>query len=150
MSDNRDHLRALFDAYVKTSGIPLTLSYPRLATLREFDRRKLTPEDVVSVVQGIKAHIDRGTQGYTESSIDWRNAMGDVDTFEERALKARQSKERRKGSKPRPVVAVTTAVSPGESVTRLDQAPPSDLVPPIDMKKALRDLANNIGKGTAQ
>jgi hypothetical protein len=92
----QQHLRALFDAYVESSGVPLTPSPLRKQVLREMDRRALTPEDVRAVIGRIQHHLRSGTKGYTDASLDWRNAMANVDIFEERALKLRLQKKARK------------------------------------------------------
>lgn len=99
MNDHREHLRALHAAYVETSGVPVSLSPLRTYALREMDRRGLTPADVIAVISRIKWHLAKGTTGYTEASLDWRNAMQNVDTFEERALKLRQEKARKATAK---------------------------------------------------
>ena len=119
MTDHRDHLRALHAAYVEATGVPVTLSPERLKTLREFDRRGLTAADVAAVLGKLKALVARGIQGYTDASLDWRNAMANVDTFEERALKIRQEKARKSAVKPARPAAVTVQLGAGESVTRL-------------------------------
>lgn len=135
MNDHRDHLRALHAAYVEATGVPVTLSSERLKTLREFDRRGLTAGDVRAVLGKLKALIARGVQGYTDASLDWRNAMANVDTFEERALKVRQEKARKAGVKPVRPEAVTVQLGAGESVTRLAvaAAPPAE-VPRVGVK----------------
>lgn len=127
MSDNRDHLRALFDAYIQASGCVLTLSPTRTKTLREFDRRGITPDDVRWVVQVIKGRVDRGVQGYSETSLEWKNVMGvgiDIDRFEDRLATLRAARARKKGrereaqaSRPAPVSVQTGAA---DTVSRLD------------------------------
>jgi hypothetical protein len=145
----QQHLQALFTAYVEESGIPISPSYLRKQALREMDRRGLTAEDVRAVIRGIKTHVARGTHGYTDASLDWRNAMGDVDTFEERALKIRQARLRRKGAKPVPVVRHTTALPDGASVSRLAPSVPGTEVASIDVAKALREFADKLRGGGA-
>jgi hypothetical protein len=91
----KQHLQALFDAYVEASGLRITLSPARERTLREFDRRTITPADVRWVVSALKGRVDRGIPGYTIASLEWGNAMADVDRFEDRLATLRITRERR-------------------------------------------------------
>lgn len=143
------HLQALLDAYVEVTGLAVTLSYQRAQTLRELDRRGITPADVRAVLQRLKGHIERGVKGYTDASLDWRNAMQE-DTLEERALKLRQERARKAGAArvqaagtPR---AATVQTGDG-TVTRL--APPGDAVPEVDpaaVKRALAEFREKLGR----
>jgi hypothetical protein len=143
------HLQALLDAYVEVTGLAVTLSYQRAQTLRELDRRGITPADVRAVLQRLKGYVERGVKGYTDASLDWRNAMQE-DTLEERALKLRQERARKAGaarvqaaSTPR---AATVQTGDG-NVTRL--ASPGDAVPEVDpaaVKRALEDFRKNMGR----
>lgn len=147
----KDHLRALHAAYTEASGRKLSFSPEREKTLREFDRRGLTPEDVRGVVSGIQQAIRKGLNGFTEASLDWRNCMHNVDVFEDRAARFREAEERRKGARreaaakrPQPVVQ---ALPDGTAVARLAELPPKMEVPLLDVRKALRKMADDVGKG---
>jgi hypothetical protein len=130
------HLQALFVAYTEASGIPLSPSHDRKAVLREMDRRGLTPEDVRAVIGRVKWHLAKGTKGFSDASLDWRNAMGDADKFEERALKLRQEQARKAGVRPVKDAAQTRQVAAGESVTVL--APEVTERKPINLTEATR------------
>lgn len=148
--DKRDHLRALHEAYVECSGIPVSLSYERRQTLREFDRREFTADDVRAVINQVKAWIARGD--LPESSLDWRNAMAKVDQFEERALKIRQARSRRAGAKRQAAAQAPRAAHrtlPDGSTLAVIATPAATVtdVPVIDLKKALHKLAEDVGRG---
>jgi len=133
MNDGREHLRALLAAYTEATGLALTLSPERARVLREMDRRGFTPADVRAVMGGIKAHIARGTHGYTDASLDWRNAMRHVDTFEERVQKCRQAAVRKAGARRAQAAAApraeTVPTPDGGTVTRIE--PPRATVPEV-------------------
>jgi hypothetical protein len=91
----KQHLRALFDAYIEASGLRITLSVTRERTLREFDRRGIAPAEVRWVVSALRGRVERGVPGYTIASLEWGNAMADVDRFEDRLATLRTTRERR-------------------------------------------------------
>jgi hypothetical protein len=124
MPPERQHLQALFDAYVKISGRELTLSHARMQTLREFDRRGFTAEDVTRVIGELDRRMRNGVKGYTAASLDWSNAMGDADRFEERLALIRQAAARKRGTAPAPDVAQTRTLPDGSSVSVLAPAAP--------------------------
>ena len=132
MNDNRDHLRALLAAYVDFTGLPVVWTHEREKVLRELDRRMVTPDEVRAVLAGVKRHMARGTFGYTEASLDFRNAMK-PDTMEERVLMMRQAKGRKAGAVRVQAScmsrAETVPVPGGGTVTRI--VPPRDTVPEV-------------------
>jgi len=115
------HLKALFDAYVAASGRTLTLSPMRERVLREFDRRGFSPEDVRAVLQVLRSRVERGVTGYTDASLDWTNAMANVDRFEERLALLRQARARKRGAAPKPDAPQTRRLPDGSTVTVLAQ-----------------------------
>jgi hypothetical protein len=119
------HLKALLDAYIEVAGLPITLSYERARVLTELHDRGFTPEDVRLVLGKLKRLIASGTKGYTDASLDFRNAIGDVDKFEERAIKIRQERLRRRGAVKQPDVPQTRALPDGSRTTVLAPAPPA-------------------------
>lgn len=134
------HIHAMLAAYVAETGIPVSLSYNRRWALRKLHQLGFTPDDVRAVLRAIAGKIRRGEKGFTDASLSFKNALGDPDVFEERALVLRQKAARLKGAAPRRQVARTDAAG----VTRLDDAPLS--VPkPADVAQALRGLASEIG-----
>ena len=160
MNDNRDHLRALFAAYLEASGSTLTLSPQRMNTLREFDRRGITPNDVRWVVQVLKSRVARGVPGYGDTSLEWHNAMGvknDIDRFENRLSTLKAAKARKLGQAREASAAVPTAVrvqtGAGETVSRLDvRTDAAAEVPRMNIEEgraALRALADDLGKGAS-
>lgn len=120
------HLQALFDAYVEATGLQISLSPTRERTLREFDRRGISPEDVRWVLVVLKGRVDRGVSGYTAASLEWLNAMADVDRFEDRLATLRQERARRK-AKARPREVVQTVRRPdGSTVAATLPTPEAD------------------------
>lgn len=142
-------LKALLDAYIEITGLPVTLSYQRSQALTELHARGVTADDVRAVLQKLKRLVASGTKGYSDASLDFRNTLGNVDTFEERVLKCRQEAARRRRP-PTPIVAHTTTLPDGQSVTRLAPAAKKTEVPKIDVKKAFLDMAEEIGKAGQQ
>lgn len=140
--DNRDHLRALLAAYVEITGLEVTLSFPRRTTLREFDRRGFTPADVMSVLGRIKKLMAAGAKGYSDVSLDWRNCMANVDTFEEHLLKIRQARGRAAGAKREATAAApraqTARLPGGGTMSVLASVPTPERIAPI--KGALTKL----------
>ena len=114
MPPERAHLQALFSAYVEASGRQLTLSHPRMQTLREFDRRGFLPGDVKAVIGELSRRVRKGVHGYTEASLDWANAMGNPDRFEERLAVIRQRKQT-------PKAEVSTIAEPPPEIPPVDQ-----------------------------
>ena len=118
----KQHLQALFDAYVEASGLHITLSPPRERTLREFDRRGITPADVRWVVSALKGRVDRGVPGYTIASLEWGNAMADVDRFEDRLATLRTTRDRRlaREHQAREASSSGTSAAPGRLTPETD------------------------------
>lgn len=133
--------RPLFDAYVRASGIAVSPSMPRIDACAEIAARGFTAEDVVAVLKRIQGHLSKGTLGYTDASLDFRNAMLKVDLFEERALKLRQEKARRPVAKK--LVPVSRPLPDGRTETV--QAPELEReVPAVDVSAALRKMADEL------
>jgi len=125
-------LQPLLDAYVACTGLAVSLSYQRQLALTELHARGLTADDVRAVLERLKRLIARGEKGYTENSLDFRNTLGNADTFEERALRLRQEAFRR--AKPKQEVAKTTALPNGDSITVLTTATEKE---PVQMNRDL-------------
>jgi hypothetical protein len=138
------HLKALLDAYVEVTALPVTLSYQRALVLTELHDRGITPDDVWAVLTRIKRHISAGTGGFTDSSLDFRNALGNPDTFEERALKLRQEQLRKKGIRRAPDVAKTRTLPDGSTTTVLVPTPRSK--EPITTREALGDFVKSFAQ----
>jgi len=133
-------LKALLDAYVAVTGIAVSLSFKRQYDLGQLVERGMTAQDVTDVLQKLKRLVARGTHGYTDASLDFRNALGNPDTFEERALKLRQENFRRKASQPKAQIAVVRG-----DCTVLDEQPANE---PIQMSKSLvRETLKRIADG---
>lgn len=91
----KTHLVALFTAYVESSGRDLVFGPHYEPTLRQMDRRGISPDDVRAVMQLIRHRIDKGISGYTEASLGWKNAMFDVLQFDDRLAEIRAARKRR-------------------------------------------------------
>ena len=74
---------------------------------------------VAAVLGELKRLIRTGAHGYGESSLDFRNAILDVDKFEERARRLRQRALRLRGAAPKRLEATTARLPDGSTVTRL-------------------------------
>lgn len=134
-------LRALMDAYCKATGYELTLSYERQRVLSDLHSRKILPEDITAICIELKKLIAAGTKGFTDSSLDFRNALGDPDKTEERALRLRQREARKR----KPVPEVMHQRKVGENIVNfLAPAEECRNVPVIDVKAGLLNLANQI------
>ena len=138
------HLKALLDAYIEVTGLPVVLSYERARVLTELHDRGITAEDVKAVTWRIKRHVSAGTKGYTDSSLDFRNALGNPDTFEERALKLRQEQLRKRGAIKAPDVAHTRRLPDGSITTVL--APSTASKEPIVTRDAIRAFAESLAR----
>lgn len=139
-------LQALLSAYQQATGFQVSLSYERKRTLSDLHARGITPADVTGVLNELKRLIQSGTKGYSDSSLDWRNAMGNPDTVEERVLRLRQ----RHARKPKPVEQVQHERQTGNGTIRVLEDPVSDRsVPAIDVRAGLLDLANSLKQKTA-
>jgi len=133
-------IQALLDAYIAVTGLAVKLSYQRQSALTDLIDRGITAEDVTAVMQKLKRLVARGEKGFSESSLDFRNALGNVDTFEERALKLRQEAFRRQASKPKAQVAVVRG-----DVTVLDDAPAAEVPASRSLvQETLRAIANGL------
>jgi hypothetical protein len=156
MSDAPEHLRAMMDAYKAATGLRLTLSYARMQALAmiaaldvEDGEEPFGAADVAAVMGELKRLIARGAHGYTEASLDFRNAILDVDKFEERARKLRQRALRLRGTAPKRLEATTTKLPDGSTVTRLALPQPDDAPRPVSLgsvKAAVRKLADDLGR----
>ena len=138
---------AMLAAYVEASGLAVSLSYERGRVLAELIAREFAPADVRAVTLAIKRKIARGDGGFTETSILFRNVLGDPDVFEERALLLRQQLARKAGAKPKPEVAHERTLPDGSKVAVLGPAGFVDAVVLADPAAALRGLADEITKG---
>lgn len=99
---NREHLKALWDAYFQATGFPaLTASHARILTLKDIDRRGITPEEIGAVIQGIQRAIAEKRNGFNEASLEWENAMAKVDKLESRVTRYRQAVSRRTAAAPK-------------------------------------------------
>lgn len=133
--------QALYDAYVAATGLPLYLSTPRRFMLRQLAERGMTAADVTAVIRALQRKVARGDSGFTDSSLDFRNAM-EPDKMEERALLLRQQAARRKGANPKPQSARTDALPDGSTVSRLDTTAPRD-----PAAKSLKEMVADAMKG---
>jgi hypothetical protein len=135
----QEEVKAWFDAYVEISGLPLSPTYQRKQALWALRRLPsvITFDEFRAVLNGIKRHMQRGTGGYTETSLDWRNTVAKTDKMEELALMVRQSRLRRRGVKPATLAAQTHPLPAGGSVTVLAPEPPAER-PKIDLAAATR------------
>ena len=145
------HLAALLAAYVEVTGLPVMMSYERARALTDLHDRGMTADDVRAVVGKLKRRVQSGVKGYTDSSLDFRNALGNVDTFEERALKQRQEKARKAGAGAavaRSREVATTRPHPGGGTVTVFAAPGEKPIRPVDpavVGKALREFADGLG-----
>lgn len=140
-------LAALLAVYVEITGLAVTLSYERARALTELHSRGMTPEDVRAVVGHLKHLVKSGAKGYTESSLEFRNAMGNADTFEERALRLRQRRQRLKGTALKGDVPHTRTLPDGSTTTVLAPAVPTREVPALNIPERLKELADSLKGG---
>ncbi len=140
--DAPPELQALLDAYIAATGLRVTMSYQRQLTLSELHAREITAADVTAVLLALKAKIARGDKGFTDASLDFRNAM-EPDTLEERALKLRQAALRRRGALPKADASRTTALPDGGSITRLEPPQPTE-VERARVSTALKGLVKDL------
>jgi hypothetical protein len=118
----------LYDAYVAATGRALYLSTARRFMLRQLAERNVTAADVKEVIGFIRRKIARGDGGFTEASLDFRNAM-EPDSMEDRMWRVREAKGRAKGDKAKPVVARTDKLPDGSTVSRLAEKTTETYVP---------------------
>lgn len=154
INDGRQHLRDLLSAYVEVTGLAVAWTWDREKVLRELDRRGVSPDEVRAVLVVVKRHMARGTFGYTEASLDFRNAMK-PDAMEERVLKVRQAKGRTAGAKRERAAGLPraeTVPSPaGGTVSRIEPPRgPAPEVPPVDgafIAEEMRRFREKMGRG---
>lgn len=141
------HLQKLLDAYVSATNLPVSLSCQRAHMLTDLHNRGITAEDVTAVLNAVKRKIERGDGGFTEASLDFRNAMN-PDTLEERALLLRQQAARKKKRLVK-AETVTHTMADGSTVSVLtsnsDSQPPK-LVDMAAFKAGIRDLERQVGR----
>ncbi len=89
--------------------------------LRHLAERGVTGAEVAAVLAMVKRKMERGDSGFTDASLDFKNAMN-PDTMEDRVWRVRQARERAKGARARPAVARTDRLPDGSTVSRLDEA----------------------------
>jgi len=97
--DGRDHLRALLAAYTEVTGIELGLDFARRTTLREIDKKGLTPDDMRAVMRHLKSLVESTDKRFTESSLLFEVAVGvdkRVGKFESWAMMLRRTRQRAK------------------------------------------------------
>jgi len=135
-----EHPESLFRAYLEVTGYELSLSESRKHTLSECFSRGITAEQVTAVCKELKRLLDRGTKGYTEQSLAFRNVFV-PDTLEERCAVLKQRAKRLQP--PKPDVPHTRQV--GENVVAFLAPPePDDNVPLADVRQGLSTLTKNI------
>jgi hypothetical protein len=111
---DRDKWAAMMAAYNAEMGTALTMKL-RQWPLRTLVEMGFTPEDVAAVLREIKRRIRANMPGYTEVSLEFRNAIGTVAKFEEimEALRKKALKKpARKEGEAAPVAPVATKSEP--------------------------------------
>lgn len=111
---NREHLKALWDAYFRASGLPeATASHRRIMDLKEIDRRGITPAEIEAVVSGIRRAIEEGRRNFTPESLEWSNVMAKADKLEDRVGRYRKAMAARNAGKRK--AAKADAAQPAEA-----------------------------------
>jgi hypothetical protein len=128
------------EAYRAASGINLSMSPSRKWSLDQLIELGMTPEDVTAVLNKLKLLVKTGAKGYTMASLDFRNAIQEVDKFEERALRCRQD-ALRKRPVPKQVPEVRNDGN-GACSRLVEQKQPEPKI--IDLRGTLINLANNL------
>lgn len=149
--DAPPEVKALMDAYREATGLPVTMTHDRCHALQQITSRcepPLGPADIKAVVAVIKKDLAGQRPRFTQASLEFRNLMGDADTFEERALACRQLAERRRGraaaaARTEPV-AQSRTLPDGSTVSVLAPGRPDREVTPADAAAALRSIADNL------
>ena len=115
--------------YAEETGRPVRLNWARQSALSAIAALPVGPDeppfgaaDVRAVLQHIKALLRAGKGGVTEASLDFRNCLLNVDTFEERARRLRQRRARSAGAKRAQPVETRVRLADGSQVLAL-QAP---------------------------
>lgn len=123
------HIQAMMDAYLAETGIPVRLNHSRQSALSAIAALPVGPnepafgaDDVRSVLRKLKSLLNAGKGGVTEASLDFRNCLLNVDTFEERARKLRQLKLRKAGAHRAELVEKPLRLADGSQVLAM-QAP---------------------------
>ena len=81
-------------AYQKASGLEVSLTYSRQMSLTRLVQCGMEPEDVTAVIGELKRLMKLKPDIYSPACLEFRNALGDPDRFEERALTLRQRAKR--------------------------------------------------------
>ena len=132
--------QSLLAAYVTASGLTLTLTYSRQMSLTQLCEMGMTETDMTMVIQYIQKQIKMGTKGFTFASLDFRNAVADVEKFEETCQRLRQE-ALRKRPVPKQVAEVRNDGN-GACSRLVEQPQPEPKV--IDLRASLINLASNL------
>lgn len=90
----RAEVKALFAAYTEATGFKLTFNFPKERVCLDLHRLGATPENVRAMIGEIRRRLAKGLRGYTDASLEWRNAMDPVN-FEQRLAALKLIEERR-------------------------------------------------------
>lgn len=99
MNDNKDHLRALLDAYNEVTGFDLPFIPGREKWLRALDKLGHTPADVRAVMTELKRLVKVDARRYPVACLSFANAIINTERFDTRA---RMLRSQRQGKEPRP------------------------------------------------
>lgn len=120
---NRD-LQPLIDAYVAETGIPVSWTRQREIALQQIHKLGYGPAEMRDVLRWIRRKVEGQANGFTDTSLLFRNAVEKWETFEERVLLIQQARDRK--PKPQPLVPHVRELPGGKTVTVLGEAAPAD------------------------
>lgn len=138
--------REVYEAFARATGMAVSWSYQRSQDVKDLVARGITPADVTAVIGFIRMKINRGDEGFRETSLMWGNAMR-PDVMEDRALLCRQAARRRAGAQPKPPVPHTRTLPDGRKENVLAPPVADRDVPRVDVAKGLQGLIEELKRG---
>lgn len=134
-------IQRLLDAYVAATGLPVRMTYERERALSELHQRGITEADITAICRELKRLIAGHDKGYGPSSLDFGNAVGNVDRTEERALRLRQRARRNPSALK---TAPRTTITGEGTVNVIDFPSPETSVPMAQFQEGMEALKRSI------
>jgi hypothetical protein len=139
------HVQAMMNAYVAETGIQVRLNWARQSALSAIaalphgeNEPPFGADDVRAVLAHLKTLLRQGKGGVTDASLDFRNCLLNVDTFEERARKLRQRKQRNRGASASNAIETRLRLPDGSQVLAVQ--PPAQQAPAEVSKQVAEGL----------
>lgn len=131
-------VQSLVDAYIETTGRPVSYTLQREIALKRIHDAGYTPADLVMVMQTIEWRVNKGLSGYTTMSLSFANAVEKFERFEDLLLDVRAKLARRKSK------AATTPAPAAAAVAPISEADAERIA--AEAKKLAADFRRKMGR----